>query len=89
METTHPQLKLLKQLLDDQYTWPAVYLFKFIVRKEFVSALREVFPSENITYNSSSKGNFISLTISIVAQSSDEILSYYTRASSVPTLIAL
>jgi putative lipoic acid-binding regulatory protein len=78
-----------KEKLDNQYTWPSLYTFKFIVPDGQEQKIRDLFPGSEITEKRSSKGNYTSLTVSIMANSSDAIIKIYKEAESVEGLIAL
>lgn len=78
-----------KEKLDNQYTWPSLYTFKFIVPEGQEQKIRELFPGSEVTEKKSSKGNYISLTASIMANSSEAIIKIYKQAESIEGLIAL
>lgn len=79
----------LKLLLDDQYTWPGSYLFKFIVKPQFLDELKNLFPSSTFTEKSSSKGKYTSLTINKSCENSHEVISIYKQALSIESVITL
>lgn len=68
-----------KEKLDQQYQWPSLYTFKFITPLGMVEKVRSIFPSHDIREKPSSKGNYISLSISMMARSSDEVVEVYLR----------
>jgi len=78
-----------KESLDQHYSWPALYTFKFIVPKEKVTVLRNLFPNHDVSEKESSGGKYISLTINMMAPSSDAVISVYESASGIEGLIAL
>jgi uncharacterized protein len=78
-----------KAKLDQHYTWPSLYTFKFIVPKEKIEELKELFPLHVTTQKSSTQGNYISLTLELMMNSSDAVIDIYQKASSVKGLIAL
>ena len=79
----------LKLLLDEQYTWPGNYLFKFIVKPEFLTELKDLFPASDFTEKNSSKGKYTSLTINKSCENSDEVISIYKQALSIESVITL
>ena len=81
--------KDFKELLDNQYTWPADYLFKFIVNKDHKEELLSVLGGHKAIEKPSSKGKYISVSLRILMRSSDEVMEVYTKASKVKTVIAL
>ena len=78
-----------KEKLDDQYTWPSLYTFKFIVPQGNEKKVRELFPGTEVTEKMSRKGNYISLTARMMADSSDAIILIYKKAQHIEGLIAL
>ncbi|MGB1049971.1 MAG: DUF493 domain-containing protein [Rhodothermales bacterium] len=78
-----------QQLLDDNNEWPVTYLFKFIVPKEGMGALKLVFEGQDIDIKASKKGNYQSLTSRIHVQNSDEVIAIYRAAGEIEGVIAL
>ena len=78
-----------KEKLDNQYTWPSLYTFKFIVPQGNEKEVRELFPKTEVIEKKSRKGKYTSLTARIMAESSDAIIVVYKRAQSIEGLIAL
>jgi uncharacterized protein len=75
--------------LEEHYSWPSLYLFKFIVPKGKEAELKELFPSHTLTEKISAKGNYVSITFQIMASSSEAVIEVYQRAAVVEGLIAL
>lgn len=78
-----------KELLDKEYDWPADYLFKFIVPVHKEAEVRALFPDHNPDVKESKQGNYVSLSVTFHANSSDLILAIYEKASKIEGLIAL
>ena len=78
-----------RELLDDQYEWPTVYVFKFIAPKEHVADLKEVFIGHDIDIKASSKGKYQSVTAKIKVASADDVVTIYKRAGAVEGVISL
>lgn len=78
-----------KELLDKEYDWPADYLFKFIVPVEKEQEVRALFPDHEPEVKASKNGNYVSLSVTYCADSSDLILAIYEKASKIEGLIAL
>ena len=83
------QLANLKSLLEAEYKWPAEYLFKFVVPKEKLEEVKELFPDHPIETRESANGNYISTTITIELESADVVIAIYQKASQIKGLIAL
>lgn len=78
-----------KDKLDKEYNWPALYTFKFIVPKGKENEVKQLFSNHVVKEKFSSKGNYISITAEIMAQSSDKVVEYYLEANKVEGIIAL
>ncbi len=85
--------KNLQAQLDDTTSFPADYLYKFIVpstknQEKEVSDLFD-FSGAVITKKKSKTGKYISVSIVIKAKSSAEIISYYKKAEKIEGIISL
>jgi uncharacterized protein len=78
-----------KEKLDDQYSWPALYMFKFIVNKGKESEVVALFPFNEVTTKLSKNGNYISVTAKVMMGSSDEIIRIYEEAYKIEGVISL
>lgn len=85
--------KRLETKLDEQNTWPANYMFKFIVPTEE----NNVFTVEN-TFNglgaiikttASKTGKFTSLSIDVIMPSAQEIIQKYQELSIIKGIVSL
>lgn len=81
--------KDFKELLDNQYTWPADYLFKFIVNKGHKEELLAALGGHKAIEKPSSKGKYISISLRILMHSSDEVMEVYSKASKIKTVLSL
>lgn len=75
--------------LEQHYSWPSLYMFKFIVPKGKEDDLKKLFPNHVFSEKSSTQGNYVSLTMQMMAPSSDAVIEVYQRAADVEGLIAL
>jgi len=78
-----------KELLDKEYTWPADYLFKFIVNKENKQELLALFGSHKVIEKPSSKGKYISISARVLMHNANEVMDMYEKASNIKTVISL
>lgn len=78
-----------QEKLELEYSWPSLYTFKFIVPQGNEKKVRELFPGTEVTEKKSRKGNYISLTARMMAESSEAIIFVYKRAQHIEGLIAL
>ncbi len=85
--------KRLETKLDEQNTWPANYLFKFIVPTE----ANNVFTVEN-TFNglgaiikttASKTGKFTSLSVDVIMPNAQEIIQKYQELSIIKGIVSL
>lgn len=79
-----------KHLLDEQYSYPCHYTFKFLVkidqRKDILELLEGgILIKERLSKN----GNYVALTFSCKVESSEEIMAIYKKVSQVKGVIAL
>ena len=79
----------LKKLLDEQYSWPCEYIFKFVVPNEHVEHLRILFQEVSIQEKSSKTGKYISVTVRKICLSSDHVLELYQKAGTIEGIISL
>jgi len=79
-----------KELLNQEYSWPATYPFKFIVPAEEEKTIVALFTKEvEIKKKPSSGGKYTSITIYATMANADEILALYQAASSISGIISL
>lgn len=75
--------------LDEHYSWPALYIFKFIVPVGKEDELKNLFPLHTSNDKLSTQGKYVSITFNMMMPSSDAVIEIYERASTVEGLIAL
>ncbi len=78
-----------REKLEVEYNWPSPYTFQFIVPNGNEKEVRELFPGTEVTEKKSKKGNYISLTARMIAESSEAIILIYQKAQHIEGLIAL
>lgn len=81
-----------KKKLEDEHSFPSVYMFKFIVPadNQKIAMVESLFTEEaEISQKQSGKGNYFSLTARQVVISSDEIIEIYKKATAIEGLMAL
>lgn len=86
-------LERIKSALDQNHSWPSVYMFKFIVpsNNEKIAQVEALFNSKTaeIKMNQSKTGKFTSVTAKEVMTSADAVLEYYKEAAKIEGLISL
>lgn len=82
-----------KELLNDSYDWPAVFMFKFVVpsKNEKIARIEALFSTKTaeIRMRTSAKGNYTSVTVKEVMVSADAVLDVYEEAGKIEGLISL
>ncbi len=92
-QNTEDFYERLKTELDNSNTWPAEYLFKFIVPtdKQNIDIVESAFNDLGavIEKKESKNGKFTSLSVNVVMQSAQLIVDKYLEVSTVEGIISL
>lgn len=78
-----------REKLDRHYAWPSLYVFKFIVPRGKEDEVKKLFSHHDISQRFSKEGNYASITIKMMMQSSDAVIEIYKQAATIDGLIAL
>ena len=82
-----------RELLEQNYTWPSIYMFKFVcpASNENIAYLESLFNCETaeIHIRASSKGNFVSVTAKEMMMSPDRVIERYSQVKTIPGLLSL
>ncbi|GER59350.1 DUF493 family protein [Patiriisocius marinus] len=85
-------VRLLEQLRGDT-TWPAPYLYKFIVPadNQKIADIEAIFDETGaaITTRDSSKGTFTSVSIKVTMDTPEKVVEKYKQVSSIEGVISL
>jgi len=85
--------KRLKEELDESNTWPAEYLFKFIVPSVDDNVLRveEAFDCMGavIKTTKSKTGKYTSVSVDVTMKNSQEIIDKYQELSAIKGIVSL
>ena len=79
----------LQAKLDEYYTWPSPYMFKFIAPMARVDELTELFKGKPFTTKFSRNAKYVSITAEWEVGSSEEVISFYREAKKIEGVIAL
>lgn len=83
----------LKGQLEGDTTWPAPYLYKFIVpaSNEKIAEIRSIFDllDASISVRDSSKGTYTSVSIKVNMQSPEAVIEKYLQVSKIDGVISL
>ncbi len=88
-ETKEDVFKKLKELLDENQTFPSPYTFKFIVPHDKVNELKAIIARGSFSLKPSRTGKYISVSVTLEMKSSDEIIYLYKAVAIVEGLISL
>ncbi|MDH5400513.1 MAG: DUF493 domain-containing protein, partial [Cyclobacteriaceae bacterium] len=77
------EIKSFREKLEKGHQWPALYMFKFVAPRDKVEEVKELFENHGITERPSSKGNYISVTVKMMAGSSNDIIGMYLKAHKI------
>lgn len=82
----------LREHLTKDFTWPTVYMFKFIAPAEnrIFALLHDLFPHQaEFTNRHSAGGKYVSITVKELMLSADEVIERYQKASAIEGVIVL
>jgi len=82
----------LRKKLENNFTWPSVYFFKFIIPADNkkLAKVQSLFGTEaQVIIKPSNKGNYLSISAKELMLSVDEVIERYIRASKIKGLMAL
>ena len=82
----------LRKKLENNFTWPSVYLFKFIIPADNkkLAKVQSLFGLEaQVSIKPSNKGNYLSISAKELMLSVDEVIERYEKASKIKGLMAL
>lgn len=82
-------IESFRQKLDEHYAWPALYTYKFIVPKGKEDEVKELFPNHEPTEKQSKQGNYTSVTVQLMMQSSEAVVEIYKKAARIEGIVAL
>lgn len=83
-------MKKLKEALDNEYTWPASYTFKFVIKKGEKDKIYEILEKRFCTEKESRNGKYISVTCTKTMLSSQQVIETYEEIyEAIPTVIGL
>lgn len=89
---TNYNYEQFKEKLEQEHTFPSVYMFKFIIPADNkkMALVEALFTEEaEVFQKTSSNGKYISITSKQVVMSSDEVIEVYKKATEIEGLMAL
>lgn len=82
-------LESFRSSLDANYDWPSIYPFKFIVPKDQVAQVLDLFADDPVRAKDSSTGRFTAFTMEMNMHSCDEVIAIYQRVAQIEGVISL
>ena len=82
-------IQSFKEKLEAVNEWPSLYMFKFIMPTDKQDQVKAIFETHEVIVKPSSKGKYVSLTIKMLANSSDQIIEKYLKVNEVKGVMAL
>ena len=78
-----------RELLNQEYSWPDEFVFKFIVPADKKKQVLKTLPGKDYSERASKKGKYIALTIRLVVSSADEVIDIYQKVGDIDGVISL
>jgi putative lipoic acid-binding regulatory protein len=88
--TEEKSIQSFRQALENNYTWPSTYTFKFIVPCQNIDLVLKLFEEkDDIKTRESRNGRYISVTAKSKVFSSEEVIEVYKSAAQINGVISL
>jgi hypothetical protein len=78
-----------REKLDQHYSWPSLYVYKFIVPTGKEEEVKQLFPLHTVTEKLSKQGKYTSITVQMMMPSSEAVIEVYLKAAKVEGIVAL
>lgn len=85
----HFNISSFREKLEKETSFPALYMFKFIVPSGKENEIQSLLPNNEMTLKTSSKGKYVSATIKAMMPDSQSIIDIYGKAAKIEGVIAL
>ena len=82
-------LKSFKAALEEEHSFPTEYVFKFIIKSSSKQDVIDLLPDAMIKEKKSTKGKYVSITLTQFVKNSSEIVYIYEKASKIKGVISL
>ncbi len=82
-------LEKFRELLDESYTWPDFYEFKFIVKTAAKNDILVKLSGFAISETLSKNGNYVAISARRLMKNTQEVLDIYDEMSKVDGIISL
>ena len=78
-----------REKIEKEHNFPGEYIFKFIVPLGKKAEVLAFLPKGEIVFRNSSKNAYVSITLKVQVENSNEIISVYEKAYGVDGIVAL
>lgn len=82
-------IESFQQKLENEHTFPSVYMFKFIVPIQRKDEVLNILPDGDLSFKKSAKNTYISITLKATMKTSNEVLDIYKEAYKIEGILAL
>ena len=82
-------LESFKEDLEEEYSFPTEYVFKFIIKSSSKKDVIDLLPNAITKEKKSTKGKYVSITLTQFVKNSSEIVYIYEKASKIKGVISL
>lgn len=91
MENPEDKWKKLEHMLNEQEEWPAVYLFKFIVKnhESKIEQIKAHFEEGEITLNYSKNESYVSVSIKELMIAPNAVIERYKKVGEIDGVLSL
>jgi hypothetical protein len=78
-----------KKKVESQHQFPGIYLFKFVIPHEIRDEVVKSLPEGEMSFRSSSNNRYVSITLKVMVNTSDEVVEVYRNIYKFKGVVAL
>ena len=82
-------IQQFKEKLEANHDFPCSYMFKFIVPLKKKEALIDLLPKMALKIKTSANNKFVSITLSVEMESSENVIDIYNQVYQIEGIIAI
>ncbi len=79
----------LRALIDQEYVWPAAYVFKFVIRAELLDEFRAKVTVDIVATRESGGGKYLAITAHKLILHTEQVIDVYRQAQQIKGIISL
>lgn len=84
-----PSYSSFQEKLDQEHSFPGIYVFKFIAPSEKIDQVKELLPPGKLSFRRSSNNKYTSVTLQAQVMTSLEVVEVYLSMKDITGVIAL